>query len=899
MTAAWDRFLATGSGLINFRLQIAGFPFEPVTDRDMESTATDGRIRYAGLDSSRIALKETVDLVLAHWEPQGFRVELVDRKARWTEAFRKPTAVTYLASDLAVGVTTSAGVLATGAFGTSGKIWTDTETIAYTGTNTAGTAFQGLTRDVYETLDQKHFTVSGERARYPEVTDWPRVREGRRVALYAYASGDNLTDTSPTAGTQIWTGVVSTEPQYDGMAWSFSVDPPTRKWDQDIGGDLEDPATIRGIYYPASAPLVIGIRERSGAADGSSVQADTQFRIAGFWETQEEFVAALNAEIGDPSTGQMSNPFSGTFTQNVTAVVRGDSWALQFETLGGGNEKWMTLGAISSVDRIFGDTGLYDVGTGFTGGTVGPNQRKEWRQAPGMGRVPRTTLGFGIGLSWATGAARSVNIDSATFPENRLYLGNSVGVTASVTSVQIEWDSNGAEFGAARGEELSDTFTTPVSAVDVTNRFIEMSSLLFEGSTYYAAVGSDAVAIRMGRDYGTGDLGTFITNLTAETPGQLNAGAVPDIQAADFIAGFPATTAIPSAAAANPLPSERQYTIFAPVSFAELVEQECRLLGVFPAFAADGTITFHRARLPSAGEVVAKTITAADIITGDGEWLSYAVAPLGQFNTVEFSTQYDPIEDEYTGPLQRVRDLASWAQNPDGRVLKVEPKSVDREGGFTYQDTVTQFGRILGTFGGPYAYLTFRVKFSLFSVLVGDVVKITWNKVPNADGTIGVTDKIAFVVGREWDFRKASGKLTLMVTDQNVAGYVPAAKIAVTDGASGTTGPFTVTADDDYFPGSTSAEDHWTAGDLIRLYAYDSTSTANNQTAALTSVTGDTLVFETDGAWTHAAQTNALGGRVSTATVADTQKIYNYIANADATLDFSGDTGNDAQTLAP
>jgi hypothetical protein len=251
------------------------------------------------------------------------------------------------------------------------------------------------------------------------------------------------------------------------------------------------------------------------------------------------------------------------------------------------------------------------------------------------------------------------------------------------------------------------------------------------------------------------------------------------------------------------------------------------------------------------------------------------------------------VDDDYLGRTQVVRDIEAFGRNPNSRTLKIEPKSTDRGIGFTYDEVVQQLGGILGTWGGSYAYLTIRVKFSLFDVMVGDVVKITWNKVPNPDGTLGVTNKIAFVVGREWEFREASGKLTLMVTDQNIAGYVPAAKISSIDsGSSGTIGPFTVTLDSTYFPGSTTAADHWKAGDKVRVFLYDSTSVANNETATVDSdPVGNVVIFTTDAAWTTAG-TWVLGSQVSTAVSAATQQIYAYIANADATLDFSGSSGS-------
>lgn len=896
MTDAWDRITATGSGQVNFRLQIEGFPFEPVTSRAMEGTATDGRIRYAGLAADRIELEERVDIVRAKWEPKGFRVTLVDRKARWTEAFKIPTAVTYLDANLVIGAT-PATVKATGAFAAAGQIYCDTETMKYT--SLTATTFEGLTRGFWESLDQTHFVLDGERARRPEVTNWPRVREGRRVRLYVYASGDNLASTLPTAGTKIWTGVVSTEPQYDGTQWSFSLDPISRKWDADVGGDLEDPATIRGIYYPAQSPLFFSIEETDDPRRGGYGLAATNFRMAGFWETQEDFLADLNTQLSRTS-GQLFTPLAGTFTQDVIAVPAGQSWALQYQT-DATTPVWMDFVVLSATDLINTREQEVREAGGFLADVVVADTLYEATQtSANLGLVPRATLG---GARFASvplsDSPRFIGGDASTFPANRIYIGGAVGVTASTNTVSVEWESNGVPSGAAQDE----AFVSGVAALDTTNRFVTLERVrrlrapASEGR-HYSAVGSDVVEIRMGRDYGFGHLGDFIDALTAETAAQLNSGAVPDIRSTDFVAM--ADTDIPAAASVGPLVSNRQYSVFAPVSFADVVEQGCRLLGVFPAYNSDGEVTFLRQRLPGGQQAISATLTEANIITGEGEWLGFEIAPLGQFNTIELSTGYDPIEEEYLGPLQRVRDLEAFGRNPDGRTLTIEPKSIDQPDSFSYQDIVLQLGRILGVFGGSYSFLTVRVKFSLFNLLVGDIVKITWNKVPNSDGTLGVINKAAFVVGREWDFASASGKLTLMVTDQNIAGYVPSTKLTITDGSSGTTGPFTATADDTYFPGTTTASDHWDAGDNVRLFRYNDVSVATNEAATIDSEpVGDVLIFTTDDPWVHAGSTWVLGSRVSTSITASGQKAYCYVANADTTLDFSGDIGNNAQTLAP
>jgi hypothetical protein len=402
----------------------------------------------------------------------------------------------------------------------------------------------------------------------------------------------------------------------------------------------------------------------------------------------------------------------------------------------------------------------------------------------------------------------------------------------------------------------------------------------------------------VGRSYGTGHLGDFIDGVAAEVPDNLNRGAVPDIRSGDFVSM--STTDIPEVAAASPLVNRRGYSVFSPVAFGDVVREECKLAGVVPAYNASGLVTFHKLRLAMAGEVASKTITSADIITGKGEWLRYEIAPLGMFNTVDLKTGYDPVEDEHLGRLRRVRDVEAFGRAPDGRTLEIAPFSTD-DGTFSHMDVVQQMSRVLGVFGAPYYYLSFACKLTLIDLLVGDIVKITWDKAPNADGTLGVTNKIGYVVAREWELSSARGKITLLLTDQNTAGYTPSAKVSSIDaGSSGSIGPFTVTLDSTYFPGSSTAADFWNSGDKIRLFHYDSTSTTNDALATLDSdPVGNVVIFTTTANWTNGGVTWVLGSRVSTAITAAGQRAYCYIANADITLDWSGDTGNDAFTMAP
>lgn len=890
---SWTRIKATGSGQLHFRVQIEGFPYEPVSALDMEGTAGDDRIRYVGLQSRGIKLSERVDLPTAKWEPRGFRLTIADVNRRWTEAFKAPTAVTWLSADASSSVDTFA-VKASAAFPSTGRLWCDSETVSYSGKTS--TSFTGLTRGLWQTLAQKHFTTDAERLRFPEVTDWPRVREGRRVKLYVYGAGDprSASDT----GTLIWTGTVSTEPQFDGLVWKINIDPISRKWSQDVGGDLEDPAGIRGIYYPASAPLLIRVLESSNQDFGSGGGA-TEFAVAGFWETQAAFCAALTTTINT----QLGSPRTGSFTTTVFAVPVGESWMLLYNTAGA-SPKYLHFGVNSATDFREVEQRVRESG----GSEVNTVTSSATYEAPIDSGFPRASIGrFGpvMDAVRVLPAAFKVDINPATHPRNRVYIDGSVAITASLNAAAVEWDSSGPHAAEAR----SDPFVPQAVTVDASARTLTFSTLGVDiaveagsPSPFFAAVGHDAVEIRMGRSYGEGHLGDFITNLTAEVADNINRGAVPDIRATDFradgdMAAWVASTDIP-AAATSPLVSRRGYSVFAPVEFGAVVKEECKLAGLIPAYDSDGLITFHKIRYAAEGELTVKSITAADIITGSGKWLSFEIAPLGMFNTVELETGYDPIEDEYLGRLRRVRDVEAFGRAPDGRTLKISPKSMDI-GEYEHIDVVRQMSGLLGVFGAPYHYLTFSCKLTLIDLFVGDIVQITWAKVPNATGTLGVTNKAGYVVAREWDLTKARGKLTLLLTDQDIAGYTPATKISDINGSSGTQGPFTVTADTAYFPGSSSAADFWKSGDKIRLFAYDSTSTANNVTATLDSDPAtNSLTFTTDANWTHAGTTWVLGSQVSTAITVSTQRQYCYTANADLTLDFSGATGNAARTLA-
>jgi hypothetical protein len=883
---SWARTKATGSGRFKLRLAIEGVPYEPVSHASMEGTAADGRIRYNGLKSDGLKITEKCDLVRAKLEVSGMRINIADVGKRWTSLFgRKPGAVTYLAAD-ADDADTSFTVLGTGAFASSGVIYMDTETFAYDSKDS--THFLDLTRSIWDSYAQYHYTVNGERAAYPEITDWPTVYQGRRCHLYAYGDGDD----PQGDGNRIWQGIIAHEPRYDGKIWSFLLDPLTALFRQKLGGDLEEPATIRGIYYPAAAPLVVSIVEFADDFNGSAISAFVRFAKSGSWEDQAAFLVSLNANI----VTAMAAADTGTFTQSVFAEEWGGSWAVRFETLGA-SQRYMQVTITSAID---GPLREYPIDTSDPTGpqidTIAASRAYYYvPENATLGCVPRAVIGSyepTSSIARDLDDAKKFNVDPDTFPPYRIYLGNSAAITSNTSAVQVEWESSGRASDAAGQAPF---IVNDIDAASASSRYLDLSRPptidSLTGVQYYSYAGGKLPQIRQGRSYGSGTLDDFLDAITdvGDTSEYLNTGAWPDIRITDIDT---VNNEIDAAVASSPWANARAYSVFGEVTLGELIAMECLLAGVFPCLNSSGQITFRKIRLAAPAEAVDAEITATYALV-DKMWLAWEPSALGQFNTIILRTGYDPIEDDHKGTTYVMRDVVAFGRRPQARTLEIAPYSTDPATlGLTFDVLNPIAAKLFSVFASDYAFFTVEVPLTHFDVLLGDVVSITWAKVPNAHGGLGVTDKLGVVVGREWNLRGARGKLTILATDRKIGGYAPAAKIDTITGTSGTTGPFTITLASGYMPSGTDTPDFWQAGDLVRLLRWDSTTNTSVNGTVSSVPGGNQIILSTGSAWTHAAGSWFVAPRVSTAITADDQKVDVFIANADSTLDFSGDTGN-------
>jgi hypothetical protein len=104
--------------------------------------------------------------------------------------------------------------------------------------------------------------------------------------------------------------------------------------------------------------------------------------------------------------------------------------------------------------------------------------------------------------------------------------------------------------------------------------------------------------IRLGRGYGNTNVGAWLyTQLLPDVAEYVNTGAVPMIQAGD-LADLPGLVEFGAALVETPGAQFRSFALWNSVELGELLREELKLLGLYPALDASGRITFRRVRIP-------------------------------------------------------------------------------------------------------------------------------------------------------------------------------------------------------------------------------------------------------------------------------------------------------------
>jgi hypothetical protein len=345
--------------------------------------------------------------------------------------------------------------------------------------------------------------------------------------------------------------------------------------------------------------------------------------------------------------------------------------------------------------------------------------------------------------------------------------------------------------------------------------------------------------------------------------------------------------------------SGRSYNSFGPVSIQEMVCPELQLAGLFLAFDEFGRLVPKRLRLGSSTEIGTFTITKSNLLTDDGFPL-YEKSAIGKFSTLIVRDGYDPIEDDYTLPSVIVRDVAAFGQTPNSRTVTIEPKSRYVTGSAIPIDSVMRCASsVLGIFGGPYAHITLSVPLTgFYSASLGSTVSISTEQLPDAiTGTRGVTSLVGVITSRDVDLYAARIELTVLVSLANVAGYAPSAKVSSQTNSSGNT--WAIVLSSSYFAAGETAADHFLAGELVRVFEYDSSS-STEIAGTVVSSSSYTVVVTFASTWTPSTLEWVLGlGKCTLLSTGSRQLSYAFESTSNATYADASSVAYPAREFAP
>lgn len=845
---SFSTLLATGSGGLGVRLVIEGLEVQFVSEPSMERTLADGRRRICCLPlmGEGIVLDDTVNIPDAMLESTGTAVRILETEDQdIARVLRyRPSVERYISATIDQAATT-VDLLSTAGISVDDVVHVGTEAMRVTGvTSTTLT----VTRSYWQTIKQTHQSNVGD-VPYRSLTDRPLSIRGRRAYLYLYSDGDD----PQGDGTQVWLGQVTANPRLSdaGVVWQLSLGSIAERLKGKIGGDLDTPRAARGIYYSWTTPLRVFIREWIGT---TTPLARSTLSFVGFYETQQDFLDALSADLAALATAD-------SLACTYRAVPSAAGWTIEV-TVGGS----VTDVAVEARSALDGQTFVerpdlmeFDDGSvvGFGGVTAGDRVYAPWNttfDTPGVRQVPR-------------GAARwprddSVPAAATTWPFQRVYLDGPV--SADWTAVQLQAGS------VSR--------TVPVAGFDATAQWIELAASTWRESDNFAYNRVNNVEIRPTRLFvERSNLAALRDALVTEGPAFCNLGTAPFLSPVDL-----ASWLVPVVEAARfSWQRFRTLALAVPVELDELLSMEFRMLGLYPVIESDGRIGVRRIEIPNASTFSA---TLLDDEIHSASWSSME-AGNQTINRWILKTGYDPIEDDWTGPTFTTSDLSSYAQDHTDRPLEVTPWSTTTR--LITPSSVAEVALpILSLFGFAHDFITVNVSWRHFTVYLGDIVRFSAHHLPDyTTGQRPVENVVGVVVGRRWALGEAHGTLRLLLSWQNVAGYSPTARVVSQSDLGGDQWTLTVSATL-YAPTGRAVASLFEGGDEVRLIQHDVESPTVLRGVVLSkNVPSSELTVQFASTWTPGASTWELCYASWADATASQRARYAYMADADGTID--------------
>lgn len=903
----YAEYLATGAGLVEYRVEVEGCPLQFCTTHAMAGPvigggAAAGLRRVGGLARDGLSFTESCYLPGADYKATlgAVVIEDTDESVAWnlraaSYVFSKiPRSVGFLlTSALAADATFS--VRDSSAFTVGTVYHIDTEAFRVDSINDATTI--GVTRGMWGTTQQGHFvavsTLTGDRSIVCPIYDSPPTYRRRRVWIYGHGSSELGLGTT---GTLVARGVIASAPQLsEGTTWSFGLAPLTSLMDSDVG-PREGQAAFRGIYYPGASPFRVSVGRRTSADPYGAITASTTILMVGFWESNAAWCAALENEL------------------NADATIAG--WGVTFSARESGSrwELFVTIGNpalyVSVINGSAADGQflryLYPEGSAYpepVAVSADTEYRCDWRghDQPDWGpmgeAVTSGSRGVPRGQYYASRAGASTPADVAAWPWYRLYLASTSGlavddpirVTAPEGGLYASWEAPIAAINTDEGwVEIDPDRMAPLAW----GRSGPIEPIVGDRGIWTLVTPATMPTLSLVRSYGDAThLAAFINAVTADAVANANAGVVPFLLDTDFAAYTTLEAAVLEAANGRPWLLARNYHFATAVRFSDIIKHECRLYGLFFATDTTGKITLR----PLAARLDEDHVLASSDLINDDSFGEIVVEPDGILTGLTVRTGYDAIEDEHKGQVYELTMLAALSAQRARMALEIAPKTRAAGSEPDFDALWSHLQAPVSMWSKQRARVSVSVNATFHDAMIGDVVYATIPQLPYDGergidgGGGGIVNTRGTITGRSWDANEPAILLDIDFDALDVAGYTPTGRVTATSGA-GTA--WTVTLDaDEYGPGGDVADaEFFVAGMKVRLMEWDATI-PTIRSGTVDAVVGNNVTLTLGSSWTPGSSVwNLLFDDSTTSGLTTAQLRYAYIARSGSRVTLASGT---------
>lgn len=829
MAQTWADIVAAGKGRAEFRVKIEGVAPSFCTPGLTTGTDSADHVRYGGLLRESLGFSESCYLAGAEQDIQIQPIRIADdgggldrgqATALFSTIARALEQVTQELADTDTTATVRDNTLLSGATGYVG-----TETIAF-GSPVAMsiTVVDITTRGVWSSTAQTHYAATGTRPSTSVIYDHPPGFVGRRIWLYAHGPGETgLSD----AGTVVWRGMIGKEPSESGGIWTVQIESRLKLLDGPLAGGFGSGFKLRGIYYPAEAPLFLSIaRHATLTYDPGATISETKVLLHGFFATQSAFCLALTAALNaNTDVVSWGNSFEAR-------TVDDGGWDL-FVRIATGTPRYVEVVGGSTVDGKFNGL-VIDEATAYTRGgssgtdtDIGPSvavvvSDTVWRcQRDPVGSAEISEAGItGADLRQVPrsnhgGRARAGTVsdaDIASYPMGRIYL-DRLGALSTSDSLVIKPPQT-----TERAQVVS------ISVVSSAGGYVHA----YEGydidrPPHALAVGGYQPEITGAARYasGDGDLEDLRADIVLRAPDLANLALGPWLTSDDCASW---ATPVDEAAAGRAWLLHREYIYTRSIRAIDALKEEWKLYSLIPYLDADAKIAVRPFTLETREpdwEIGPESVVIDDgfgKVAGDDD---------GLVTVVRIKTGYDPTEDKHFGDSFNAINIPAIARVKREVAIEVLPKS--RAVGPEMDEVdATAIGVLITEIFGSRRTQTVEVDvtIALFDALIGDAVSLTVPQLPG-DGTRGIwasgqglTARTGYIVSRSWNLATGVGRMRVLLHELSIAGYTPTGRVA---SATGATTAWVLTLEAARYSGTNDSL-FFSVGDSMRLVEWDAAS---------------------------------------------------------------------------